>query len=159
MLHLSAFATRWGKTTAFGLKPFPKGVSGNPGGKKKLTSEDRDALEMLRQGAPAAAKLMLDTVAGKRSSVARVQAAKDVLDRVYGRAIQQQDVRLNDQRSFVVAPKTMSRAEWDSVLAAKRGELPKPAPKIGGNKLPKANRSPLPVADTLRTQNGKAKIN
>jgi hypothetical protein len=76
------------------LKPFKKGVSGNPGGRRKLAPEDKDAIEMLREGAPACARLMLDAAAGKRATMAQITAAKDILDRVYGKPHQSSDVTL-----------------------------------------------------------------
>lgn len=67
-------------------KPFEKGKSGNPNGRPKVDPEVR---ELLKAATPAAAKLLIDTIndpTAKRDT--RLDAAKTVLDRVYGKATQ-----------------------------------------------------------------------
>src|ERR1043165_10251374 len=67
-------------------RPFPKGVSGNPGGRPKVLG---DVQELARQRSPEAietlSNIMRDT---KAPPAARVAAANALLDRGYGKATQ-----------------------------------------------------------------------
>jgi hypothetical protein len=76
----------------------------------------------------------------------RVAAAGQLLDRGHGRPHQTQDTTITEQRSFVIAPRTASKQEWDAICAANRARVftaqpnPKPiAPNIAGKKLPPMN--------------------
>ena len=60
-------------------RPFPKGVSGNPGGKPKLSPELRAALDTLE---PEALACLRNAIA--RGDREGVEAAKYVLNRKYG---------------------------------------------------------------------------
>ena len=67
-------------------RPFPKGVSGNPGGRPKVLG---DVQELAREQSPQAintlAKIMTDE---KAPPAARVAAANALLDRGYGKPTQ-----------------------------------------------------------------------
>ncbi len=67
-------------------RPFPKGVSGNPGGRPKVLG---DVQELAREQSPQAintlAKIMNDE---KTPPTARVAAANALLDRGYGKPTQ-----------------------------------------------------------------------
>jgi hypothetical protein len=67
-------------------RPFPKGVSGNPGGRPKVLG---DVQELAREQSPQAintlAKIMNDE---KTPPAARVAAANALLDRGYGKPTQ-----------------------------------------------------------------------
>lgn len=65
---------------------FVKGVSGNPGGMKKM---DAKVKEMLTKATPDAAKLLAETVKDKDAPLKlRLKAAEIVMDRVYGKPTQ-----------------------------------------------------------------------
>lgn len=67
-------------------RPFAKGQSGNPSGRPKIP---KDVKEMLKAAAPDAAKLLIDTINDSEAPRAlRLEAAKTLLDRVYGKATQ-----------------------------------------------------------------------
>lgn len=75
-------------------KPFPKGVSGNPGGKKPMDPDVKEALEKLTPRAVERLGQILDS----HDEKVAVVAAKEVLDRNLGKAPQR--VELDDTRAL-----------------------------------------------------------
>ena len=72
------------------LRPWKKGQSGTPGGRKKMPD---DAKAMLKAATPAAVKLLVDTLNNTNEKTeTRVKCAETVLDRVYGKANQPIDL-------------------------------------------------------------------
>src|SRR5690349_17435827 len=65
--------------------PFPKGVSGNPGGRPKVLS---DVQELARQKSPEAITTLAIMHDEKAPPAARVAAANALLDRGYGKPTQ-----------------------------------------------------------------------
>ncbi len=66
-------------------RPFPKGVSGNPGGRSKTLAAIR---EEHMKDVPSVLKALLLTALSKRDTAVGVAAAKEFLDRVTGKAPQ-----------------------------------------------------------------------
>lgn len=65
---------------------FVKGVSGNPTGRKKVPEKVK---KMLTESTYEAAQLLIDTIKNENVSLNyRIDAAKEVLNRVYGKATQ-----------------------------------------------------------------------
>jgi hypothetical protein len=71
-----------------GLIPFKKGQSGNPGGRAKVISELRD---LARAHTAEAIETLVRALNDKSGSV-RIVAARELLDRGWGRAVQSYDV-------------------------------------------------------------------
>ena len=81
----AANSTKTAKKSVPG-KPFEKGKSGNPRGRPKIPPDVRD---MFKAATPAAAKLLIKTIDDEDAPLAlRMDAAKTILDRVYGKASQ-----------------------------------------------------------------------
>jgi hypothetical protein len=83
-------------------KPFPKGCSGNPGGKPKNPKAIRDrqviadVKELSRLEGPEAVRQLAAIMKDERAPhAARVSAANSLLDRGYGRPPQSVDVTAN----------------------------------------------------------------
>ena len=67
-------------------KPFPKGVSGNPGGRPKVLG---DVQELARQKSPQAINTLSNIMHDEKAPpAARVAAANALLDRGYGKPAQ-----------------------------------------------------------------------
>lgn len=65
---------------------FKKGQSGNPGGRPKRTDAEKEALEAIRKLAPKVPKLLTELIEDAKASAAiRLEAAKMILDRTYGK--------------------------------------------------------------------------
>lgn len=76
---------------------FKKGQSGNPGGRPKRTDAEKEALDAIRKLAPKVPKLLDELMEDAKSSAAiRLEAAKMILDRTYGKpdARMQMDARV-----------------------------------------------------------------
>lgn len=72
-------------------RPFPKGVSGNPGGRPKINPEVK---EILKAAAPEAARLLVEMMYNENPKIA-MWAITDVLDRTQGKPIQAQDINMD----------------------------------------------------------------
>lgn len=82
------------------LKPFPKGKSGNPGGRPKVPAEVREAARTYTSEALATlAEIMTNP---KTPPATRVSAAQAILDRGWGRP----------QQSVEVQAQTKTHEEW-----------------------------------------------
>lgn len=68
-------------------RPFPKGVSGNPGGREKLPEDIKHVRELAREYT-AEAVAALASVMASGSGPAKVAAANALLDRGWGKAAQ-----------------------------------------------------------------------
>lgn len=73
--------------------PWKKGVSGNPSGRPSIPEEVKDAL---KAATPAAVKTLVEIMTSGKSEDTRVKAANIILERVYGKATAQVDVRVHD---------------------------------------------------------------
>jgi hypothetical protein len=69
-------------------RPFPKGISGNPGGRPRVIADLHD---LARQHAPAAITELARLAVKARSEAVRVAAARELLDRGFGKATQPVD--------------------------------------------------------------------
>ena len=78
------------KKTARG-RPFKAGQSGNPGGRPKIPE---DVKEATRAACPKAVAVLVELLDDSKALV-RLEAAKTLLDRGYGKAVQMQDVSLD----------------------------------------------------------------
>lgn len=72
-------------------RPFPKGVSGNPGGRPKTIPEVK---EILKAASPDAARALVELLDSEKDSI-RLAAAQDILDRTQGKPIQMQAVAVD----------------------------------------------------------------
>jgi len=72
---------------------FPKGKSGNPGGRPKVLGEVQ---ELARQYAPAAIVELARLALKARNETARIAAIRELLDRGYGRTRQSVEVSAPD---------------------------------------------------------------
>lgn len=66
---------------------FEKGKSGNPGGRPKMDTVVREALDLARNAAPRAIGRVVELVDSKDERVA-LAAANTIIDRVYGKPTQ-----------------------------------------------------------------------
>ena len=74
-----------------GGRPFPKGVSGNPGGRPKT---DPEVKAILKAAAPDAARRLVEMMYSDNEKIA-MWAITDILDRTQGKAIQEQAINMD----------------------------------------------------------------
>ena len=100
-------------------RPFPKGVSGNPGGRPKVLG---DVQELAREQSPQAIDTLAEIMSNEKAPpAARVAAANALLDRGYGKPTQPISKTLAK-----VDPNTMSDEELAAI--AKNGAEPDARP-------------------------------
>ena len=80
------------------LRPFQKGVSGNPGGKPK---KHEDVKALARQHSKAALNRIVELISSSDERVA-IMAAKEVLDRAYGKAKPADDEDDNAKKNVTI---------------------------------------------------------
>lgn len=80
-------------------KPWQKGVSGNPNGRRPVPPEIRQALTSL---VPEAVARLSDIVRHSKDDKLVMEAVKVVLDRVYGRPSQSLDIESNNNHTVEV---------------------------------------------------------
>ena len=75
-----------GSTKRVPGRPCQKGQSGNPGGRKKRTQEERDALEMIRSLAPQAVERLREILEDPKVKTRDLlRAIEIVFDRAFGK--------------------------------------------------------------------------
>lgn len=73
-------------------KPFPKGVSANPTGRPKQTSEELNLIAACKEKTPQALNTIIDIMENGQSEKTRLSSAQYIIDRAYGKAIQTTEV-------------------------------------------------------------------
>jgi hypothetical protein len=90
-------------------RPFPKGISGNPGGRPRVLG---DVQELARERSPEAINTLAAIMDDKKAPpAARVAAANSLLDRGYGKPTQPISQTLTR-----IDPSTMSDAELAAIV-------------------------------------------
>lgn len=100
--------------------PWPKGVSGNPGGRRKLTLEEKQALEILRSLTPQAAKRHRELLELGAETAQERQVLLMAIKALY------EVTRLQEAEGaeeLPVLPLSEEVALLESVLQTKRAEL------------------------------------
>lgn len=69
-------------------KPFPKGKTGNPGGRPKLPEDVRHVRELARQYTEQAIETLAKVMRSSKSDSAKVAAVNTILERGWGKAPQ-----------------------------------------------------------------------
>ncbi len=97
---------------------FLPGKSPNPGGRPKMTDEERDALNEIRKLAPGVAEKMAEMLAAPRvPAIAKVRIMEIILERTYGKP--ETSVRLNGEAQSAEA----ARARLEAIAARIRIEV------------------------------------
>lgn len=97
---------------------FLPGKSPNPGGRPKMTEEEKDALEEIRKLAPGVAEKMSEMLAAPRvPAIAKVRIMEIILERTYGKP--ETSVRLNGEAQSAEA----ARARLEAIAARIRIEV------------------------------------
>ncbi|MBV8666724.1 MAG: hypothetical protein JO269_09590 [Burkholderiaceae bacterium] len=76
-------------------KPFPKGQSGNPGGRPPRTQAELDLVAACKERSPAALAVIESIMMEGQSEKARLAAAQAIIDRGYGKPTQVIDATIS----------------------------------------------------------------
>ena len=100
------------------MPKFQKGVSGNPGGRPKLPDEMK---ELFRAKAPEAFEVLVKHLRASDPRVS-VAAAREILDRAYGKPVQSINVDREERIKLiaVVPQKASSTEEWLKLVGEQR---------------------------------------
>jgi hypothetical protein len=100
------------------MPKFQKGVSGNPGGRPKLPDEMK---ELFRAKAPEAFEVLCKHLRASDPRVS-VAAAREILDRAYGKPVQSINVDREERIKLiaVVPQKASSTEEWLKLVGEQR---------------------------------------
>ena len=83
-------------------RPFPKGVSGNPGGRPKRTEDGRALAEACRAKTPEALAVVESLMRDSDNDRVRLAAAQSIIERGWGRAPEK--IELVDSREADLLP-------------------------------------------------------
>jgi hypothetical protein len=101
-----------------GLRHFPPGVSGNPGGRPR---EEADVIAMIRSNLPEMTQKLIDMVLGveKVPPSVRVNAYIALSDRGIGKPRQSIEIRKEERRFVALLPEVIrDPAEWERYAQA-----------------------------------------
>lgn len=76
---------------------FKAGKSGNPGGRPKKTQEELDLVAACKQKTPAALAVIESIMMEGQSDKAKLSAAQFIIERAYGKAVQQVDANVSGE--------------------------------------------------------------
>ena len=124
------------------LKPWQPGQSANPGGRPSIPEEVKAALQA---ATPAAVATLVEIMTGGKSEDTRVKAANIILDRVYGKAAAQVDVRVHDVGAMHLQLLEEIRARRQERLGqAPIDVTPTHTDKVSEYEAPNPNDLPIP---------------
>lgn len=78
-------------------RPIAKGQVLNPGGRPKKTAQELDLIAACRAKTPEALDVIVSIMMTSDKDAVRLSAAQAIIERGYGKPIQQQDVNLTGQ--------------------------------------------------------------
>lgn len=81
---------------------FKKGQSGNPGGRAKKTQEELDLIEACKKRVPAALEVIGHIMENGENERNRLSAAEYLIDRAYGKAVQQTELTGKGGEAFTI---------------------------------------------------------
>lgn len=93
-------------------KPYPKGKTGNPGGRPKRTKEELDLIAACKDKTPAALDVITALMKEASSDSVRLNSAIFIIDRAYGKATQFIDAK-------VTTMSDLDDSELDKVISQK----------------------------------------
>jgi hypothetical protein len=82
--------------------PFAKGQSGNPGGRAKRTQEELDLIEACKKRTPKALEVIGQIMESGENERNRLSAAEYIIDRAYGKAVQQTELTGKGGEPFTI---------------------------------------------------------
>jgi hypothetical protein len=83
-------------------RPFEPGQSGNPGGRAKRTQEELDLIEACKGKSTAALGVIEQIMLNGESERNRLAAAQYIVDRAYGKAVQQTELTGKGGEPFTI---------------------------------------------------------
>jgi len=124
-------------------KPFPKGLSGNPGGRPRIVGTLRD---MARAHAHEAIEELARLALKAKSETARIAAIRELLDRGYGKPPQflaaddhkfPPDMTAAELRAIMIQRLEEENPGFRFVRVSERSMLPGPDEVVRGTALPR----------------------
>lgn len=89
---------------------FKPGKSGNPGGRPKRTPEELDLIAACKAKTPDALDVILSIMSNSDKDALRLSAAQTIIERGYGKAVQQQDLNVTGQLVFTAIERRIVNA-------------------------------------------------
>lgn len=107
------------KLTAPGT-PFPKGVSGNPGGRPKMSPEQRAAFTELSELGINSLRSILTNPEAKDAD--KIKASEVAFDRAWGKSVQAIDANINDVPRLIDTSK-LTKEQRDALALVAVSEM------------------------------------
>jgi hypothetical protein len=125
-------------------RPFAKGVSGNPGGRKKVPENVGD---IAREATPDAMQTLIKIMRSEKASFAvRAYCAEKVMDRAYGKPVQQTNVLVSSNQRPLAQ---LTDAELMEIIENGRRATALPAPQPAEPPTIEAQVEPDPYRDAI----------
>jgi hypothetical protein len=99
---MAASSTETAKKPRGPGKPFEAGKSGNPTGRPKRTQEELDLIEACKKRAPEALDVIGEIMVNGENERNRLSAAEYIIDRAYGKAVQQTELTGKGGEPFTI---------------------------------------------------------
>ncbi|MCU7837189.1 MAG: hypothetical protein KZQ83_18345 [gamma proteobacterium symbiont of Taylorina sp.] len=123
-------------------KPFPKGVSGNPGGRPKRTIDEVDLIEACQTKTPEALETILQLMEESTNDRVRLSAAQYVIERGWGKAPERIELMMRKEETLLTDTDLTPLESYLRIIKGGAVNMPEKSKKLddGSHDFPKLSK-------------------